>query len=329
MGLSAAALGMGTADKQMQAVLDALASLGPKPIESLTAQEARKQPTPKDAVMAVLKKEGRSTAPEPVGKVEDRSIPGADGQLPVRIYWPKGDGPFPVVVYFHGGGWVIANKDVYDATPRALTNLANCIVVSVDYRQGPEHRFPSAHDDANAAWKWTTEHARDISGDPQRLAVAGESAGGNLAVTVAMHARDAKTMTARHVLSVYPIAGADTNTESYRENAMAKPLNKAMMEWFFKNYLRSEADRTDPRIDLVHADLAGLPSTTIVTDQIDPLRSEGEMLADRLKKAGVDVEHRNYDGVTHEFFSMSAVVTKAKDANQFAADRLKASLGRR
>jgi acetyl esterase/lipase len=128
---------------------------------------------------------------------------------------------------------------------------------------------------------------------------------------------------------VYPIAGADTNTESYRENATAKPLNKAMMEWFFKNYLRSEADRKDPRIDLVHADLKGLPPTTIVTDQIDPLRSEGEMLADRLKQAGVEVEHRNYDGVTHEFFSMGAVVTKAKDANQFAADRLKAALGKR
>jgi acetyl esterase/lipase len=312
----------------MQAVLDQLAALGGKPIETLTAVEARKQPTPADAVKALLKKEGKSAAPQPVGKVESRMIGGAAGQIPAKVYWPAGGGPFPVVVYFHGGGWVIADANVYDATPRALVNLAHCMVVSVNYRRGPEHKFPAAHDDANAAYEWVLKNAASIHGDASKVAVAGESAGGNLAITVAMNARDKNMQLPVYIVSVYPVAGGDTSTPSYQENANAKPLNKAMMEWFFKNYLRSDADRNDPRIDLVHADLKGLPPTTVITDQIDPLRSEGQMLADRLRDAGVRVDARTYDGVTHEFFGMGAVVAKAKAAEQQAADGLKKGFNR-
>jgi acetyl esterase/lipase len=255
-------------------------------------------------------------------------IGGAAGQIPAKVYWPAGGGPFPVVVYFHGGGWVIADANVYDATPRALVNLAHCMVVSVNYRRGPEHKFPAAHDDANAAYEWVLKNAASIHGDASKVAVAGESAGGNLAITVAMNARDKNMQLPVYIVSVYPVAGGDTSTPSYQENANAKPLNKAMMEWFFKNYLRSDADRNDPRIDLVHADLKGLPPTTVITDQIDPLRSEGQMLADRLRDAGVRVDARTYDGVTHEFFGMGAVVAKAKAAEQQAADGLKKGFNR-
>ena len=322
-GLIATAQQPAKADADMQAVLDRLAQLGGKPIETLTPQDARKQPTPADAVMALLKKQGKPTAPQPVAKVEDRMIGGAAGQIPARVYWPSGSGPFPILVYYHGGGWVIGSAEVYDATPRALVNLAGCVVVSVNYRLAPEHKFPAAHDDAAAAYEWVLKNAASLSGDPRRVAVGGESAGGNLAVATAMAARDRKWPPPSSVMAVYPIASGDTSSPSYRENAQAKPLNKAMMEWFFGHYQRAAADRQDPRIDLVRANLAGLPPTVIVTAQIDPLRSEGETLAARLRAAGVSVSARDYAGVTHEFFGMSAVVAKAKDAQAFAAGFLK------
>ena len=325
----AAAQGGVRPDPQMKAVLDELAGLGPKSIERLSPSEARKQPTPADAVQALLRKRGLSTSPEKVGKVEDRTIKADTGPLPVRLYWPTGTGPFPVLVYFHGGGWVIGNPEVYDASARGLTNRANCIVMSVDYRLGPEHRFPAAHEDAFNAYRWAIQNAGSINGDAARVAVGGESAGGNLAVAVALMARDAKERLPRHVMAIYPIAGSDTNTPSYRENARAKPLNKAMMEWFFKHYLRAPEDSRDQRINLVAATLTGLPPTTIVTAQIDPLRSEGEMLAHHLKKAGVEVSYRHFEGVTHEFFGMGAAVDKAGQAQQFAGDVLKQAFDRK
>ena len=311
------------ADPQMQAVLSQLQELGPKPLETLTAAEARKQPTPADAVKALLKKQGKSTAPQPVAKIEDRTLTTATGPLAARIYWPAGDGPFPILVYYHGGGWVIANKDVYDATPRALVNMANCMVVSIDYRQGPEQKFPAAHDDASAAYEWVVKNAASIKGDPKRIAVGGESAGGNLAVATAIAARDKQQPLPVYQMVVYPIAGYDMNTPSYQENAAATPLSKPAMAWFFKQYLRSSADGQDPRINLVAANLKGLPPAIVITDQIDPLRSEGAALAEKLKASGVAVEYVNYDGVAHEFFGMGAVVDKAKQAEQRVADGLK------
>ena len=310
-------------NEQMQAVLDQLVALHPRPITELPAPEARKQPSPADAVKALLKKQGKSTAPEPVGSVVNRTIPGAAGPIPVRIYTPKGNGPFPVVVYYHGGGWVIANLDTYDASPRALANLANAVVVSAHYRQGPEDKFPAAHQDAFAAYRWVLANAKTLKGDPSKVAVTGESAGGNLAAAVGMMARDSSVPLPVYQVLVYPIAGSDLNTESYQENADAKPLNKPMMQWFFGRYLRSPADGKSPLIDLVHADLSGLPPATVITAQIDPLRSEGKELADGLKQAGAEVDYKNYDGVTHEFFGMGSVVDDARQAEQQAADGLR------
>jgi acetyl esterase/lipase len=226
-------------------------------------------------------------------------------------------------VYYHGGGWVIANKDVYDGGARALATMSNAVVISADYRQGPEHKFPAAHDDALAVYEWALRNAGSLKGDPKRIALAGESAGGGLAVATAIAARDKKLQMPLAIISVYPIAGSDTTTQSYVENATAKPLNRPMMSWFFDNYLRSPADRQDPRINLVAANLRGLPATTIINAQIDPLRSDGEMLAQKLQAAGVSVTQKTYDGVTHEFFGMGVVHDKAKDAEGMAADALK------
>ena len=317
------------ADDDMQAVLDAHAALGPKPIETLDPAEARKQPTPADAVMAVLEKQGNETTPTALvpGVVSvDLTIPSPAGPLPVRIYTPAGAGPFPVVVYFHGGGWVLADKNVYDGGARGIAKLANVVVVSVDYRLAPEAKFPAQHDDALTTYKWVVANAASINGDPKRLALAGESAGGNLAVATAIAARDQGLTAPLHVLAVYPITQAtDMSTPSYKDCEAAKPLNKPMMGWFADNVFTHTDSKKDPRIDLVNADLGGLPPVTLINARIDPLRSDGDMLAAALEKAGVKVEHMLYDGVTHEFFGMAAVVANAKQAQAFAGLQLKTS----
>jgi acetyl esterase len=313
-------------NKQMQAVLDQLEKLGPKPLETLTPEEARKQPTPADAVKALLQSQGKSTAPEEVASVKNQTITGSGGEIPIRVYTPKGEGPFPVILYFHGGGWVIADLDTYDATPRALANAAQAVVVSSHYRQAPEHPFPASHDDALTAYKWVHANARSLSGDPARFAVVGESAGGNMAAAVCMMAARQNLALPAHKALIYPVAGTDMNTESYRQNADAKPLNKAAMEWFAKHEFKNPSDKQDPRIDLVHAKVSRRsPPCTIITAEIDPLRSEGEMLANHLKEAGVRVNYKNYNGVTHEFFGMGAVLDEARDAVRLVADDLKAS----
>lgn len=316
-----------TPDAEMQAVLDELAALHGKPIATLTAAEARKQPTPTDAVMKLLAKQGKPTTPPPGATMTTRKVPGAAGQLSANIYTPDGAGPFPVIVYYHGGGWVIANKDVYDGGARALAIGAKAVVVSADYRQGPEVKFPAAHDDAIAVYEWVCKNAASLKGDPKKIALAGESAGGGLAVATAIAARDKSMPKPLAIISVYPIAIGDTTSAAYVENANAKPLNRAMMSWFFENYLRSAADRADPRINLVAADLHGLPPVTIINAQIDPLRGDGELLAEKIRSAGGTVEQKTYDGVTHEFFGMGAVHPKAKDAEARAVDALKKAFG--
>lgn len=234
----------------------------------------------------------------------------------------------PIIVYFHGGGWVIANLNVYDGSARALANQAKALVVSVHYRQGPEDKFPAAHDDAIAAYSYIVENAQQWGGDAERLAVAGESAGGNLALNVAIAARDQQLTTPDAVLAVYPVAGSDLNTPSYIANQNAIPLGKADIEWFVGNYLNSMDQAKDPRIDIVGAaDLEGLPPVTIVSAEIDPLHSEGMLLADKLEEAGVEVNYQNWNGVTHEFFGMAAVVPDAKAAQEFAGEHLRASFG--
>jgi len=320
------------ADADMQVVLDELASMGGKPIETLMPAEARQQPTPADAVMSILKKKGKDTSPTalvPGVTSVDREITGAAGNIPARIYTPDGPGPFPVIVYYHGGGWVIADKQVYDGGARGLAKQANAIVVSSDYRRAPEAKFPASHDDAFAAYKWAAENAASINGDPKRLALAGESAGGNMAISTAVAVRDAGLVKPTHILAVYPVAQTgNLNTKSYVDSATAKPLNKPMIEWFVDKLLAKPEDKMDPRLDVVHAKLAGLPPVTIINAQIDPLREDGAMMQAALKKAGVKVDRKVYDGVTHEFFGMAAVVKDAADAQKYGGQALKASFGK-
>jgi acetyl esterase/lipase len=312
----------------MRKVLEAFLDMNPQPIETLTPEEARRQPTAADAAMKVLRERRMDRTADLGVLTEDITIPGAAGDLPARIYrMHASDKLHPVVVYFHGGGFVIADLNTYDSTPRAVAKFGDVIVVSCHYRQAPEDPFPAAHEDAFAAYRWVLDNAQAFGGDPRRVAVMGESAGGNLAAGVAMMARDQGVQLPAHMALIYPLAGVDMNTPSYRENAEAKPLNKAMMQWFVKHALPNPSDLQDPRINLVEADLRGLPGATVVTAEIDPLCSEGELLAERLEAKGVDVRHKTFHGVTHEFFGMGLVVKDAAAAETFVVHELKRAFG--
>jgi acetyl esterase len=310
---------------EMQVVIDRLAAFKDMPVEKSSAVMARKLHTPTDAVKMVIK-EFSVAVPAAQVDTSGRDIPVSGGNIHLRIYTPKsGKAPFPVIVYYHGGGFVIANLDVYNSSAQGLAEQVGAVVVSVAYRLAPEHKFPTAHNDAFAAYQWVVQHAADLKGDPKKIAVVGESAGGNLAAAVSIMARDKKIMIPVHEVLVYPIAQSNMNTDSYTKYADAKPLNKPMMAWFTKNYLASPAQAKDPRISLVDANLKGLPPTTIINAELDPLFDDGKLLEDKLKAADVKVERKVYDGVTHEFFGMVPVVPQAKEAQAYAADQLKSA----
>ena len=308
---------------EMQAVIEQLMSFKNKPMPALTAAQARKQPSPADAAMKQMRASNIAAPPLNCDTATKTLLPGVQA----RVYTPKGGtAPYPVIVYYHGGGWVIATVDTYAASAQALCEQVGAVVVAVEYRKGPEHKFPAAHDDAFAAYQYVLKNAAAMQGDPARVAVAGESAGGGLACAVSLMARDRKVALPRYQVLVYPIAGSDTSTPSYRANTETAPLNKGGMEWFFKNYLRTPADAKDPRINLVAANLKGLPPTTIIGAEYDPLMSEGKTLADKLTAAGVKVNYKLYEGTTHEFFGMAAVVPEAKEAQGVAVSDLKGAL---
>ncbi len=310
---------------QMQTVIEELMSFEAPPIPQLSAFQARNTPSPADAVKSLLMKTGMQSMPSRVDMAH-RVLPvGPKEGVLVRTYTPlmRSNGPLPVVVYYHGGGWVIADLNTYEPSARALAEKSGAIVVSVAYRQAPEHPFPAAHNDSFAAYRWVTENAAQLGGDPARVAVAGESAGGNLAVAVALMARDRRVRIPVHILSIYPIADGDTESPSYRQYANAMPLNRAMMAWFFEKYASSAGQRRNPLISLVRAELRGLPPTTLLNAEIDPLRSDGEELAERLRSASVPVLQRTYPGVTHEFFGMAAVLAEAEQAQDLSAERLR------
>lgn len=321
---------MKRADKEdMLLVLKQLQKLGVKPIESRSVEEARTQPSPADAVKAVLTAQGKDPAAlmaaMKVSK-KDMTYPIAEGSQPIRIYTPEnaGSGSLPVIVYYHGGGWVIADIDTYESSAMALAKKTGAIVASVEYRHAPEHKFPAAHEDSFAAYKWVLEHAGEFGGDPKKVAVAGESAGGNLAANVAIMARDQNVQAPLHMLLVYPVAGTDMTTPSYIANQNAVPLSKGAMGWFVGKTLAKPEDAKSPMLNLTTmADLKGLPSTTVITAEIDPLMSEGKMLSEKLEAAGVKTTYLNNEGVTHEFFGMDAVLDDAKKAQNFAAKDLK------
>lgn len=311
---------------EMQAVIEKLGSFNAPPLETLPPDSARKNPTPADAVKALMSE--HQIIPRPMNlDTIGKEIPVKGGAIHARIYIPKNSkDTLPVIVYYHGGGWVIADIDTYDASAQAIAMLTNAIVVAVEYRKGPEHKFPTAHEDAFAAYEWTLKNANAWKGDAKRVGLLGESAGGNMAANVSIMARNKKIMLPLYQVLVYPVASDNMNSASYTKYADAKPLNKAMMAWFGKYYLPSAATMSDPRIALVKADLKGLEPTTIITAELDPLQSDGKALSEALDKAGVKTKYKMYDGVTHEFFGMGIIVPQAKDAESYAADDLKSAL---
>jgi acetyl esterase/lipase len=319
-------------DADMAHVLDTMAGLGARPLEYMTPEAARRQPRAADAVRAILARQQREPLDDGV-EAEDQAIQAGEDELPIRFYRPIGllSRLNPVILYFHGGGFVTGDLDSHDASARALARRTGAIVVSVAYRLAPEHGFPAAHADALTAWSWLTRQVREIGGDPRRLAVAGEDAGANLAMHVALHARDTHVMQPVHLLLIHPMAGTDLTTPSYGETLRARPVGLPAMRWRFRHLLGDEAAETsDKRLDLVdRSDLGGLCPTTIVLAGIDPLRSEGELLAQALEGAGVTVNCWTYDGVTQGFFGLGLLVTKALFAQSDSAEALVQAFGPR
>ena len=264
---------------------------------------------------------------EAVADVADRGVPGPAGDVPVRVYAPVAGGALPGIVYFHGGGFVIGNLESHDGTCRALANASGCAVVSVDYRLAPENRFPAAAEDCYAALRFVAERGAELGVDPQRLAVAGDSAGGNLAAVAALLARQRRGPDLRFQLLVYPVADHRFDTASYRENAEGYFLTAAMMRWFWGHYLARPEQGEDPIASPLRAkDLTGLPPALVITAEYDPLRDEGEAYAERLREAGVATELRRYDGQIHGFFSLFDALDDGRAAMDHAGAALRAAL---
>lgn len=295
---------------QIEKVLETMATLDLKPIEAMTPAEARVQ---MEAMAASRKAETL-----PVARVENRTIPGPAGQMPVRIYWPKGDGIRPAIVYYHGGGHVIGSLDSHDLIARNLCGGAEAIVVSVDYRMGPEHRFPAAVEDSFAALEWVHANGAAIGADAERLGVHGDSAGANLAAVVALMARDKGGPKLRLQSLVYPVADFRMETESYKTYATGCGiLTAAAMKWFRGHYLRSMDDATDWRASPVLApNVAGVAPAIVIAAECDVLHDEGLEYGNRLAQAGVPVERHEYAGMIHAFFGMMPNVDDALNAQR-------------
>jgi len=269
---------------------------------------------------------------EEIAACEDRAIPGPTGDLPVRIYRPMTHphDPLPGTVYFHGGGWVICGLDSHDGACRRLANAVNAVVVSVDYRLAPEHPYPAAVDDGYAALEWVTSHANELGIDPSRIAVAGDSAGGNIAAVVAQMARDRSGPSLAYQLLVYPVIDS-TSTRNERpsrtENAEGYFLVLKQMEWYREMYVRDDTTGAEPYCSPhVAESLAGLPPACIVTAEMDLLRDEGEHYASVLEAAGVPVTMYRAPGMFHGFFNMHLVLDGAKDAQKVAFEAMRAGL---
>ena len=324
-----------TINDQMLAVLEQFVAFNDPPLLGLTARQARMNHSFTDALDATLAKNNRA-APAAAVTISQRILPPAftpgsapDG-IPVRTYTPTAaaTGARPGIVYVHGGGWVIGSLSVYEPSAKALAERTGAVVVSVDYRLATEtmNKFPAAHEDAYAAYKWVRENAAAIGINPAKIAVAGESAGGNMAAGICLLSKERSLALPVHALMVYPVANNDLNTASYQAYEKAKPLSKDDVLFYVSKYLRTAADGDDRLISLVDvADLKGLPPTTIIGAEIDPLATEGKLLADQLTKAGVPVVYQLYPGTTHEFFGTYAVVPLANDAMNLAVTRLKAA----
>jgi acetyl esterase/lipase len=291
---------------------------GKRPVRELSASEAR------EAERAGLEERGEA---EPVAEIVDSSLPGPGGRIPIRVYRPDSEEPLPVLVYFFGGGWVTGSLDTGDHVCRRLANSTPCAVVAVSYRRAPEHRFPAAVEDCDAATRWVAEHGAELGVDPRRLAVGGVSAGGNLAAACAQlaHARGAPGL--RFQFLVYPPLDYRADTPSMRETVDPVFFDRSDIAWCWRHYLARDSDGENPLASpLRAADLHGLPPTLVITAEVDPLRDEGELYAARLSAAGVPTQLVRFDGMVHGFYSMSDVFDAAERAQATTAAALRRTL---
>jgi acetyl esterase len=308
-------------DPQAKAFLEQIAAMAAPPLHALPIADAR-------ALVRAMA--GMSDAHDiPLAKVDDRAIPGPGGSIPVRVYTPEGHGARPLLVYFHGGGWVLGDLDTHDSVCRELAHGAGCVVTSVDYRLAPEHKFPAAADDCYAAIVWAAANAAALGADATRIAIGGDSAGGNLTCVTALQARDRGGPALCFQLPIYPVTNHAFDTPSYRENATGYLLETDAMAWFWGHYLAADRDGEHPYASpLRAADFRGLPPAFVITAELDPLRDEGEAYAQRLREAGVPTELRRYDGMIHGFFGMSAIMDTAKSAVADASAALRRAFER-
>jgi acetyl esterase len=303
-------------DPQCKAFLDQLAAMPGPQLHELTPAQARERSLPPDLAGPEL----------PVHAVENRSVPGDLGPIPVRVYRPSAASPLPAIVWFHGGGFVIGSLDMCDRPCRALANAAGCVVVSVDYRLAPEHPFPAAVDDAFAATSYLASHAGEFGIDPARLAVGGDSAGGNLAAVVALRARASGGPPLAFQLLVYPQVDFTDDSPSMREYSGGHFLTAETIDYFARHYVPPPIDRRQPWVSPLYAALEGLPAAFVLTAECDPLRDQGEAFAGRLQKAGVPTTLKRYDGMFHPFFSLGGVIDAGKTAIADAGAALRTAL---
>jgi acetyl esterase len=300
------------------AILDALGPSRTVPFETMTPAEVREQSLARRRVVE----------PIPLPRVEDRTIPGAAGEIPLRLYWPDAEPPLAALVYYHGGGWVLGDLDGFDATTRGYASGAGVLVVSVDYRLAPEHPFPAAVDDCYAALEWAAANAAELQVDPARIAVGGDSAGGNLAAAVTLRARDRGGPPIAFQLLVYPVLDHDFERASWIDNADGYLMSAAGMRWFWDHYVADGAARSHQEASPLRAgSLERLPPAHVVTAELDVLRDEGEAYADRLRGAGVPVSHVRYDGMFHGFLGMFDILEPARVAFGDVTARLRSGVG--
>lgn len=305
---------MSELDPQVAALLETMETMGMPPTYALSVESARER------LRELFASEG-----EPVDRVEDFSITGPEDSIPVRLYAPAGE-DHPLLVFYHGGGWVIGDIETYDALCRALSNAADYAVLSVGYRLAPEHPFPAALSEAYAALEWAAQYGDRINCDPNRIAVGGDSAGGNLAAAVALMSRDRDGPEIDHQLLIYPAVASPAvhDFPSYEENSDGYLLEAASVEWFLERYLPDKIDhRNAYAAPLLAREYANLPSATVLTAGFDPLRDEGREYAERLDRAGVAVEYHEYEGMIHGFVSLLDQVDAAREAVEMLGEELR------
>lgn len=309
-------------DPQVQAMRAQRVKENIPPLYTLSVEQARQ------ADLASIR--AGAGSPEPVAQIIDRPIPGPAGDLPIRLYRPEGDGLFPTLIYFFGGGWTLGTIDTSDGICRSLTNAVPCMVISVGYRLAPEHKFPAAVQDCYAATRWVATHAKEINADVSRLAVGGDSAGGNLAAAVTLLAREQGGPRLLYQLLVYPSTDYLSDTPSLQENVDPYLFNKTSVAWYWDQYLATPEDGKHPLASPLQAkDLRELPPALVITAEYDPIRDQGEHYAERLKQAGVCVELTRYEGMIHGFFAMAGTLDGGKRAIVQAADRLQKAFAHR